>query len=104
MQRKEKPSANTADCFDRLQYEQRRDTQAPLLKIEATLEALREELVRVQSQETEAKKAMDAAAQQLEEMKQEADGVVLNTTFLNHVQSPSCILKFATCCRNQSQS
>lgn len=80
-------SSQISKLKNQLQYEQRRDTQAPLLKIEATLEALREELVRVQNQETESKKAMDAAAQQLEEMKQEADEIKAKVDqFENEIQ------------------
>eukprot|EP00250_Pteridium_aquilinum_P035761 c9905_g1_i1 orf=330-3992(-) len=68
-------SSQISKLKNQLQYEQRRDTKAPLQKIGAILEALREDLARVQSQESEAKAAMDAAAQQLEEMKQEADEI-----------------------------
>ncbi|KAI5069842.1 hypothetical protein GOP47_0016143 [Adiantum capillus-veneris] len=68
-------SSQISKLKNQLQYEQRRDTEAPLRKINSTLDALREELVRVQSQESEAKAAMDAATQQLEEMKKEAEGI-----------------------------
>lgn len=68
-------SSQISKLKNQLQYEQRRDTEAPLQKIAATLEALREELIRVQSRENKAKEAMDAATQQLEELKQEAEGI-----------------------------
>lgn len=68
-------SSQISKLKNQLQYEQRRDTEAPLQKIAATLEALREELIRVQSRESKAKEAMDAATQQLEELKQEAEGI-----------------------------
>ncbi|MCO5548528.1 hypothetical protein L7F22_001988 [Adiantum nelumboides] len=68
-------SSQISKLKNQLQYEQRRDTEAPLKKINSTLEALRDELVRVQSQETEAKATMDAANQQLEEMKKETEEI-----------------------------
>ena len=57
-----------------MQYEQRRDTEAPLRKVAATLDSLKEEIIRVQNQENEAKADMDAATKQLEELKQQAEG------------------------------
>lgn len=68
-------SSQISKLKNQLQYEQRRDTEAPLRKISTALEGLREELIRVQSQEHDAKAAMESIAQQLEEMKEEAEEI-----------------------------
>lgn len=80
-------SSQTSKLKNQLQYEQRRDTEAPLRKISATLESLREELIRVQNQENEAKSAMDTAAQQIENMRREADEIKSKAdNFENEIQ------------------
>ncbi|GLJ44239.1 hypothetical protein SUGI_0924170 [Cryptomeria japonica] len=56
-----------------LEYEQRRDTGAPIQKLTSLLSKLQEELKRVQNQEAEAKSSMNESGQQLDEMKKDAE-------------------------------
>ncbi|KAL3685453.1 hypothetical protein R1sor_003475 [Riccia sorocarpa] len=62
-------NSQIAKIKNQLQYEQRRDTDAPLRKLSETLNSLRNELVRAETSEAELKAATDETAAQLEELK-----------------------------------
>ncbi|BBN00427.1 hypothetical protein Mp_1g29090 [Marchantia polymorpha subsp. ruderalis] len=64
-------NSQIAKIRNQLQYEHRRDTEAPLKKLSDTLVVLRNELVRVETVESEFKAATDETASQLEELKKE---------------------------------
>uniref|UniRef100_A0A0D6QVW1 Structural maintenance of chromosomes protein n=1 Tax=Araucaria cunninghamii TaxID=56994 RepID=A0A0D6QVW1_ARACU len=72
-ERQLKISSQMAKLKYQLEYEQRRDTQAPIRKLTSSLSTLHEELKRVQKQEAEAKASMDDNGKQLDEMKKEAE-------------------------------
>lgn len=73
-ERRLKLSSQMSKLKYQLEYEQRRDTEAPIKKLNASLITLDEELKKVQNQEAEAKSAMDDAVHQLDEIKKEAEG------------------------------
>ncbi|KAH7287580.1 hypothetical protein KP509_32G063300 [Ceratopteris richardii] len=68
-------SSQISKLKNQLQYEQRKDTEGPVKKVGSALEALKEELVKVQNKETDAKTAMDTATKQLEDMKKDAEAI-----------------------------
>ncbi|KAH9288971.1 hypothetical protein KI387_033088, partial [Taxus chinensis] len=72
-ERQLKLSSQMAKLKYQLEYEQRRDTEAPIQKLTSSLSSLHEELKRVQNQEAAAKSAMEESGKQLDEMRKEAD-------------------------------
>ncbi|KAL2653551.1 hypothetical protein R1flu_021679 [Riccia fluitans] len=64
-------NSQIAKIKNQLQYEQRRDTEAPLRKLSDTLNSLRNELVRAETSESELKAGTDEIAAHLEELKRE---------------------------------
>ncbi|XP_011627814.1 structural maintenance of chromosomes protein 1 [Amborella trichopoda] len=57
-----------------LEYEQRQDMDAPIEKLLSSIASLEEELKAVRKKEIEAKRIVDEAESQMEEMRQEIDG------------------------------
>eukprot|EP00252_Welwitschia_mirabilis_P022634 TRINITY_DN6180_c0_g1_i1.p1 TRINITY_DN6180_c0_g1~~TRINITY_DN6180_c0_g1_i1.p1 ORF type:complete len:1224 (-),score=352.15 TRINITY_DN6180_c0_g1_i1:258-3929(-) len=73
-ERRLKLSRQLAKLKYQIEYEQRRDTEAPIKKLTASLTTLNEELERAKLREAEAKSAMDKALHELDEVKREAEG------------------------------
>ena len=63
--------------FCRLEYEQKRDMQAPIVKLTETHESLEKELKGLQERESGAKAEEKQILAQMEELKTEADGAHL---------------------------
>lgn len=64
--------------FCRLEYEQKRDMQAPIVKLTETLESLEKELKGLQERESGAKAEAEQILTEMEEQKTLADGARLN--------------------------
>lgn len=62
--------------FCRLEYEQKRDMQAPIAKLNNTHETLEKELKGLQERETRAKADAEHISNQMEELKAEAEGTL----------------------------
>ena len=64
--------------FCRLEYEQKRDMQAPIVKLRETFESLEKELKVLQERESGAKAETEEILTQMDELKAEAEGGHLN--------------------------
>ena len=62
----------------RLEYEQKRDMQAPIVKLRETFESLEKELKVLQERESGAKAETEEILTQMDELKAEAEGAHLN--------------------------
>ena len=62
----------------RLEYEQKRDMQAPIMKLRETFESLEKELKGLQERESGAKAETEEILTQMDELKAEAEGALSN--------------------------
>lgn len=67
--------------FCRLEYEQKRDMQAPIVKLTETHESLEKELKGVQERESGVKAEEEQILSEMEELKTEAEGSHLKHLF-----------------------
>ena len=65
----------------RLEYEQKRDMQAPIMKLRETFESLEKELKGLLERESGAKAEAEEISTQMDELKAEAEGAHLTHLF-----------------------
>lgn len=74
---------NNNNLCCRLEYEQKRDMQAPIIKLKETRESLEKELKSLQERESEARAEAEQISNQMEELKAEAEGMHLKLAFVH---------------------
>lgn len=62
--------------FCRLEYEQNRDMSSRIQELESSVSALENDLKRVQNKEAEAKLAAENATEEINQLKDEAKGIL----------------------------